>query len=97
MWIQSGFVPDDFWHQTPRHFQLAMQGVRKRLKSEADSRTAQAWQAGAFSGLAANGKLKPLKTYLSGTKAQTPQAMLAAMLAHQSGGAKMTIRKIERG
>lgn len=95
MWVQAGFSPELFWDQTPRHFQLAMRGVRKRRESEADRLTAQAWQAGAFSGLAQAGKLKPMKHYLGRTdKAQRPKEMLAALLAYQANGAKMTIRRI---
>lgn len=97
MWVQAEFSPDDFWQQTPRHFQLAMQGVRKRLENESRERTRQAWETGAFSGAAQAGKLKPLKHYIkSPTKPQAPRDMLAALLAHQTNGAKMTIRKIER-
>lgn len=63
MWAQAGFEPDAFWHQTPRHLQLVMQGVRKRMELEAESRTAQAYETGAFSGLASAGKLKAFKHY----------------------------------
>ena len=63
MWAQAGFDPDAFWHQTPLHLQLAMRGVRKRLEGEADSRTALAYETGAFAGLAQNGKLKAFKHY----------------------------------
>lgn len=94
MWVQAEFSPDTFWHQTPRHFQLTMQGVRKRLKHEADAGLANAWQGGAFTGAAMGGKLKPLNHYLSTPgRAQRPRDMLAALLAHQAAGAKMTIRK----
>lgn len=97
MWIEAGFAPDAFWHQTPALFQLAMRGVRKRLASEAKERTRQAWETGAFSASGAAGKLKPLKHYLrEKPQAQHPREFLAAMLAYQAGGAKMTIRKIER-
>ena len=98
MWIQAGFAPNDFWPQTPLHFQIAMRAVRKRLEAESETRLAQAWTIAALSGAAQNGKLKPLKHYLrKQTKAQTPKEMLAAMQAYQAGGAKMTIRKIELG
>lgn len=98
MWVQAGFAPDDFWHQTPLHFQIAMRGVRKRLENEADIRIAQSWTAAAFNGAAQNGKLKPLKHYLcKKAVVQSPNEMLAALLAHQSSGAKMTIREIKIG
>lgn len=98
MWLQAGFQPDDFWHQTPLHFQIAMRGVRKRHEIEADARIAQAWSTAAFSGAAQNGKLKPLKHYLRKTvETQRPHEMLAALKAHQSNGAGMTIRKIKLG
>lgn len=97
MWIQAGFPPDDFWQQTPRHFQLVMQGVRKRLESESQDQTRLAWETAAFVAAAQSGKLKPLKHYLRRPgKAQTPQEMLAAIKAIQASGANMTIRKIER-
>lgn len=97
MWVQAGFPPDDFWQQTPRHFQMAMQGVRKRLEYESQDQTRLAWETAAFVAAAQSGKLKPLRHYLSpNKKAQAPREMLAALLAYQSGGAPMTIRKIER-
>jgi hypothetical protein len=97
MWVQAGFPPNDFWQQTPRSFQLAMQGVRKRLENESQEQTRLAWEVGAFSAAAQAGKLKPLRHYLHPEKkAQAPREMLAALLAYQSGGAPMTIRKIER-
>lgn len=80
MWAQSGFDPDAFWHQTPLHFQLVMRGVRKRLENEAEGRTAQAYEAGAFSGLASNGKLKALDHYTKKpSRKMTNKEMLANM------------------
>lgn len=80
MWIEAGFSPDTFYSQTPRHFQLAMEGVRKRLESEAETRLANAWSTGAFSGAANNGKLKPLKHYLrKPARKMDPREMLANM------------------
>lgn len=97
MWVQAGFAPDDFWHQTPAVFQLAMQGVRKKVEQQVQLATRQAWETGAFAASGSAGKLKPLSHYLKPqSRAQAPRAMLAALLAHQSAGAKMTIRKIER-
>lgn len=95
MWIESGFPPETFWEQTPRAFQLVMKGVRKRLSSDFEERTRQAWETAAFGGAAQAGKLKPLKHYLrKQVEAQHPREMLAALMAHQSAGAKMTIRKV---
>lgn len=96
MWVQAGFVPDAFWQQTPRHYQLAMQGVRKRLEGEAQARTAQAYEAGAFGGLAYHGKLKALAHYTGKKKAQTPREIAAAL---QAMGAKsdMKIRRVDMG
>lgn len=97
MWVQAQFAPETFWHQTPRHYQLAMEGVRKRLQAEFDARIRQAWETGLFTGAAQAGKLKPLKTYLpSPNRAQSGSEMLAAMRAFEAKGAKMTFRKIER-
>lgn len=95
MWVQGGFQPDTFWHQTPRHFQLAMQGVRKRLENEQLARSLQSYETGAFSGLAHHGKLKAFKHYDRRPKAQTPREMVTAI---QSLGAKsnMKIRRITR-
>lgn len=97
MWIQAEQSADTFWDQTPRLFQLAMQGVRKRLKSEAENQTRQAWESGSFGALASAGKLKDLKHYLRGTGRQTPQEMLAVMRSFQSKGAKMKISRFKRG
>lgn len=97
MWVQAGLSPDDFWHQTPRHFQLVMQGVRKRLETESQERTRHAWETAAFVSAASAGKLKPLRKYLrQPDQRQQPREMLAALLAHQGSGVPMTIRKIER-
>jgi hypothetical protein len=97
MWIQAGFSPDTFWHQTPAVFQLTMRGIRKRAEQELQASTRLAWETGAFSASASAGKLKPLAHYLKpATRAQTPKTMLAALMAYQAAGAKMTIRKIER-
>ncbi len=97
MWVQAGFSPDDFWHQTPAVFQMAMKGVRKRLEQQNHAATKQAWETGAFSAAGAAGKLKPLAPYTkSPRRPQTPKAMLAALMAYQAAGAKMNIRKLER-
>lgn len=81
MWAQAGFSPDTFYQQTPRHFQLAMRGVRKRLETEAKIRTLQAYETGAFAGLAQHGKLKALKHYTRQGQAQSPREMAAAIQA----------------
>ncbi len=94
MWIQAGQFAGAFWEQTPRHFQLAMQGIRKRLEGEAAARTAQAYEAGAFGGLAHHGQLKALTHYTHKDKVQTPRQMAAAI---QAMGAKsnMKIRRVD--
>lgn len=96
MWIQAGFAPDAFWHQTPLHLQLAMQGVRKRLVAENEAETRVAWTTAAFSGAAQAGKLKPLRNYLRKARRQTPQEMLAVLKSFQAGGAKMKIERFDR-
>lgn len=97
-WVEAGFSPDDFWHQTPRSYRLIMQGVRKRLEAEGRERTRQAWETGAFSAAAqSKGGLKPLRHYLpTPTKQQTPREMLAAMREFQARGARMKITRIKR-
>lgn len=96
MWVRAGFPPDSFWIQTPRGFQLAMKGVRQRLKTEAEARTEQAWHTGAFGAAAQAGKLKPLRKYLRKSGQQTPAEMLAVLRSFQAKGAKMTIERIKR-
>lgn len=97
MWIEGGFDPDAFWHQTPDTFSLAMKAVRKRLEREADDRVALAWQSGVFAATAQTGKLKPLKHYLRRTgEKQSAQEMLAIMRTFQAGGAKMRITELKR-
>lgn len=75
--------PDAFWHQTPRHFQLVMRGVRRKLKGESENRLAQAWQTGAFTGATqSKGGLKPLDHYMRGPmRRMLPDEMLAVMHA----------------
>ncbi len=80
MWVQCGFAPDPFWEQTPRHFQLVMEGVRKKMKSEADSEMSLAYHSGLFAAIAQSGKIKPLKHYLrSPTQPMSNKEMLANM------------------
>lgn len=94
MWVEAGFGPDAFWHQTPHTFALAMTGVRKRLESEADARITQAWESAAFNAAAQAGKLKPLRHYLrkAGPK-QSAKDMLAAFRTLAASG-KVRITKI---
>lgn len=95
MWIQAGFAPDTFYAQTPRHFQLAMEGVRKRLSNEADGRIEQAWQTGAFAATAQSKRgLKPLNHYLK----KPPRKMgNSEMLANMRIMAARVNKKFEGG
>lgn len=95
MWIQAGFTPDSFWPQTPRHFQLAMEGVRKRLTSEGDARTAQAWETAAFNAQTkSKAGLKPLNQILrKQAKRQSPKEMLA-YIQQMGRGSNMKVRQI---
>lgn len=95
MWVQAGFTPDTFWQQTPRLFQLAMEAVGKRLRSEADARTGLAYETGAFAGLAHHGKLKPIKHYMRKGVPETP-AELVAMLKTMGAKSNMKIRRVKR-
>lgn len=94
MWVQAGFSPDTFYSQTPRHFQLAMRGVRKRMETEAQARTALAYESGAFAGLAHHGKLKALKHYTRQNRAQSPREM-ATLIQSLGARSNMKIRRIE--
>lgn len=100
MWCQAGFDPDQFWHQTPSHFQLTMRGVRKRLSAEADARLRQAWWGAAFGGLTqSKGGLKPLEHYLKPTAARprsTPADLHDVLRRMQAHGVPMMIRKVRR-
>lgn len=97
MWIDAGFDPDAFWHQTPRTFQLIMQGVRKRGERATDDAIRQAWDTANMSVSAQAGKLKPLRHYLSKSnlKPQTPSDMLA-MIKAIGVGTDMKITRIRR-
>lgn len=95
MWTQAGFAPDSFWIQTPRHFQLAMKGVRARMEMDAKARTAQAYEGGAFAGLAHHGKLKALTHYTGKEMTQTPRQMAATIQAMGSKS-NMKIRRLDR-
>lgn len=80
MWCEAGFQPDSFWRQSPATFQASMNGVRKRLASEAEADLSLAWHVGAFTGAAQVGKLKPLRTYLKKpARKMDPREMLANM------------------
>ncbi len=95
MWVQAGFSPCSFWQQTPRLFQLTMEAVGKRLRHEADFRTEQAYETGAFAGLAHHGKLKALKHYQRKQSPQTPSEMVA-MIKTMGARSNMTIRRVKR-
>lgn len=95
MWAQAGFSPDDFWHQTPYHFQMVMEGVRKRLTLEHDARIRQAYDSGAFAGLAYHGKLKPIKNYI-GSQSQSRKMSNQEMLANMRILAQRANRKTKR-
>lgn len=99
MWVDAGFEPDTFWHQSPRSFQLAMEGVRRRAERDAEAGIVMAWQTAAFVGAAQGGKLKPLKHYLGkrGAKRQAPAEMLAIFHGFKAAGANMKIRRVEYG
>ncbi len=94
MWVESGFDPDAFWHQTPGTFALAMKGVRKRLERENDDRLALAWQTAAFGGAAQAGKLKPLKHYMRKSGPQSPKEMVE-MLKTMGARSNMTVRRVK--
>ena len=88
-------MPDAFWNQTPRHFQLAMQGVRRRFDAEADARAVLAYESGAFAGLAHHGKLKAFSHYQRKEEAQPPEQMLA-LLKSMAGKSNMTVKRVKR-
>lgn len=98
MWCQGGFDPDRFWHQTPRHFQLAMRGVRKRLRSEADSRIRQAHMTATFTALTqSKGGLKPIDHYLRReARRQSPKDLHGIFKAMKASGMPLRIRKVRR-
>jgi hypothetical protein len=97
MWVEAGFDPDNFWHQTPDTFGLTMKGVRKRMERESDAQITLAWQTGAFAASAQAGKLKPLRSYIRKPgPVQKPSEMLAHLREFQARGAGMKITKIAR-
>ena len=97
MWVEAGFEPDAFWHQTPATFSLAMQGVRKRLERQADDQIALAWQTGVFAATAQAGKLKPLRHYLrKPAQKQSSSEMLSILREFQARGAGMKITPLKR-
>jgi hypothetical protein len=97
MWVDAGFDPDTFWHQTPRSFQVAMEGVRKRLEREAEMQFRQAYETASFTAVAMAGKLKKIEHYLK--KKPEPPATAKQMLAALKaiGGSTMTVRKVPLG
>lgn len=97
MWVEAGFDPDSFWHQTPATYALTMKGVRRRMERESDAQVALAWQTGAFAAAAQAGKLKPLWHYIrKPMPVQKPSEMLSILREFQARGAGMTIKKIAR-
>lgn len=97
MWVEAGFQPDAFWHQTPDTFSLAMKGVRKRLEREAEDAITTAYNTAALAATAQAGKLKPLRHYLRkpGQK-QSPDEMMAILRMFEARGAGMKITPLKR-
>lgn len=93
MWVQAGFPPGEFYEQTPRHFQLAMQGTRKRLEGEYDNRLTSSYETAVFVGLAQVGKLKKLAHYQRKRSAQTPREMVE-MLQVMGTNSDMRITRV---
>jgi hypothetical protein len=92
--VTAGFDPDGFWKQTPKSFVAVMEGAARRQKREFDLAITQAWHAVAFD---RTKRLKGLADYLvvkPKYKAQTPEAMFAALMQMQAGGAPLSIREI---
>jgi hypothetical protein len=80
MWCEAGFQPDSFWKQSPATFKACMDGAGKRLLAEGEASLRFAWHAGAFTGAAQVGKLKPLARYLKKPpRKMDPREMLANM------------------
>ena len=94
MWVQAGFPPDTLWGQTPLHFQCAMEGVRKRLEAEHESRTALAYETGAFGALGYHGKLKPFRHYARKSRQQDAQEMLS-MLKSMGANSNMKVTRVK--
>lgn len=96
MWVQAGFSPTDFYDLTLRHFQMAMEGVRKRLKQESELGFWLAHQTGLFSGLGVQGTLKQFSHYArEDNSAQSPRDMLS-MLKSMGANSNMTIKRVKR-
>lgn len=94
MWVDAGFDPDTFWHQTPATFQLVMQGVRKRMERDFETSLSLAWHNAAFTGATqSKGGLKPLRHYLR--KPQSPGEMVA-MLKTMGAKSDMKVRRVPR-
>jgi hypothetical protein len=99
MWVQAGFDLAEFWQQTPRHFQIAMQGARKRLEAERTAAVRQAWETAAFTAATQRpGGLKPLAHYLPrfGTK-PSPGELADRLMALSAGGRFLRVKQIRSG
>lgn len=81
-WVECGFDPDAFWHQTPLSFQTALRGVRARREHESKAATALAWQFAVFNGIRQSKQgLKPLDHYLrEERRRQSTEEMRANLL-----------------
>lgn len=96
MWVQAGFSPETFYPQTPLHFQCAMEAVRKRMESEHEARSLQAYETGAFAALGQSGKLKPFSHYSpKSARAQSSVDMLS-MLKSMGANSNMKITRVKR-
>lgn len=92
MWVEAGFPPETFWHQTERSFANALAGAAKH-------RIKLAWQIAEFVGAAFVGKLKRPEEYLTDERpVGTPGAMkvVGYLMRLQRKGIPMKIEKIER-
>lgn len=94
--MEAGQDESRFWEQTPRTFQAVMEGAQKRQHRAHELATFEAWQMARFG---RETKLRRLDHYLAELKpkaqAQSPAEMLTVLKALASGGAGMTIRKVD--
>ena len=97
MWVDAGFEPDSFWHQSPRTFQVSMAGGRKRMEREAEAQFRLAYETAALVATAQAGKLKKFEHYVKPKveSVASPERLVATLQA--MGGGTMKVRKVKRG
>jgi hypothetical protein len=95
IWVSEGFQPETFWQQTERSFAASIEGRIEVREREAEAAFLLAYNTGAFSGIAAAGKLKKFAYYnQKPSKVRNAANLLGMLRGMKKKGTPMTIERV---